>query len=88
MDLGRFDRNPIHKGQLLRLHQKLCVFEQTSFFSTQVPKLSTFLGQFIAEFHILLRGNQHVSCPSLCPFPCMTFVVRMARRVKLVNLEV
>ena len=23
MDLGRFDRNPIHKGQLLQLHPEL-----------------------------------------------------------------
>ena len=88
MDLGRFDRNPIHKDQLLQLHQKLCVFVQTSFFSAQVPKLSTSLEQFIAGFRILLRGIQHVSCPSLCPFPCMTFVVLMAWWVVLVSPEV
>jgi hypothetical protein len=88
MDLGSFDHYPLLKVQLLQLHQKLCVFERTFFFSIQVPKLSTFLEQFIAEFHILLRGNQHVSCPFLCPFTCMTSMVMMARRVKLVNLEV
>ena len=88
MDLGRFAQNPIHKVQLLQLHQKLCVFKQTSFSFAQVPKLSTFLEQFIAKSHILLRGNQHASCPSLCPFPCMTFMVMMAKRVKLVDLEV
>ena len=87
MDLGRFIRNPMHKVQLLQLHRKLCVFEKTSFSSAQVPKLSTSLQQFIAGFRILLRGNQHVSCPSPCPFPCMTFVVLMAGMVKLVNLE-
>ena len=78
MGPGRFIRNPMHKVQPLQLHRKLCVFERTSFFFVQAPKLSTFLQQFIAEFRILLRGNQHVSCPSLCPFPCMTFKVLMA----------
>lgn len=72
MDLGRFVRIPRHRARALQLRRRPCVFAQTSSFTALTPTSCTFVAESTAATRTLPQGNQHVSCPILCPFPWET----------------